>query len=153
MSVTTNVIMVGARGMIGKQIVVKKYGDKTVLAAPPDFSKRKLSPKQERNTEFMARANEYAQGLINNEELRNAAQLRLNVQRNKLYTALIKEYYRNHYADASWNDNKAAVPPALLNKPFVSYLLDNTDKTVEEIARLTNSTADIITAFKQTREK
>jgi hypothetical protein len=46
----------------------------------------------------MLEANAIAKGIIANEELIRAAQVRLNVTRNKLYIALIKEYFSNHKA-------------------------------------------------------
>src|SRR5687767_7503147 len=97
MPITTNAIMTGARGTFGKQVDFKKYGDKTVISSVPDFSERKLSPKQLNNTKTMSKANYYAKGIIADDELRNEAQLRLNVQRNRLYTSLIREYYENYY--------------------------------------------------------
>ena len=42
----------------------------------------------------MEAANFAAKRIMADEELRNEAQVRLNVTRNKLYTALIKEYFR-----------------------------------------------------------
>lgn len=59
------------------------------------MSKRTLSPKQLANQEIMLEANAVAKGIMANEELSRAAQVRLNVTRNKLYTALVKEYFRN----------------------------------------------------------
>jgi hypothetical protein len=56
--------MIGTRGILGKQVVFRKYGDKTVVASPPDFSDRVLSPKQVRNTETMSRANSYAKEVL-----------------------------------------------------------------------------------------
>ena len=73
----------------------KQYGDKTVVSKYPDMSKRKLSPKQLWVNEIMTEANYEAKSILGNEELRTAAQVRLNVTRNKLYTSLIKEYFKN----------------------------------------------------------
>jgi hypothetical protein len=87
-------MLIGARGAIGKQLIIKQYKDKTVLSAMPDFSRRKLSPKQITNNNRMIAANNYAQEILADEQQRNEAQIRLNVLRNKLYYALIKEYYR-----------------------------------------------------------
>jgi hypothetical protein len=42
----------------------------------------------------MQEANDEAQRILANEELRMAAQVRLNVTRNKLYTSLIREYFQ-----------------------------------------------------------
>ena len=60
------------------------------------MSNRKLSNKQKHMNELMRKANASAKAIIANEQQRNAAQLRLNVPTNKLYTSLISEYYRNH---------------------------------------------------------
>jgi hypothetical protein len=79
-------------GQLNKEIVFKKYDDKIVVSKYPDMSKRKLSPKQIKNQEIMYEANSIALGIMHDEELSRAAQVRLNVTRNKLYTALIKEY-------------------------------------------------------------
>src|SRR5258705_13620120 len=95
MAISENLIFKNMSGHIGKQIVFKRYGDKTVVSKYPDMSKRKLSPKQLRVNEIMEEANDEAKNILDNEELRTAAQVRLNVTRNKLYTSLIKEYFKN----------------------------------------------------------
>jgi hypothetical protein len=59
------------------------------------MSKRTLSSKQIQVNERMEAANYAAKGIMADEELCKAAQVRLNVTRNKLYTALIKEYFKN----------------------------------------------------------
>ena len=59
------------------------------------MSRRVLSPAQRKVNETMAEANYEARKIMADEGLRNAAQVRLNVKRNKLYTALIKEYFKN----------------------------------------------------------
>jgi len=92
----SNSVFLQLSGQLNKEIVFKKYGDKIVVSKYPDMSKRKLSPKQLENQEIMYMANSIAQGIMANEELSQAAQVRLNVTRNKLYTALIKEYFSNH---------------------------------------------------------
>lgn len=92
MATSDNILLKQVRGTLGKQLVIKQYGDKTVLSAYPDMSSRKLTPKQIEANERMARANDYAQGIMYNPELKNAALLRLKVLENKLYRALIKEY-------------------------------------------------------------
>ena len=93
MAITESFLLKKLSGHIGKQIVFKQYGDKTVVSKYPDMSRRKLSPKQKKVNETMEEANSNAKEIMADEELRNAAQVRLNVTRNKLYTALIKEYF------------------------------------------------------------
>ena len=95
MAVSDNLLLKELSGQIGKELVFKQYGDKTVVSKYPDMSRRKLSPAQRQVNETMAEANYEARRILADEGLRNAAQVRLNVKRNKLYTALIKEYFRN----------------------------------------------------------
>ena len=94
----SNSVFLQLSGQLNKEIVFKKYGDKIVVSKYPNMSKRTLSPKQIKNHEIMYEANSIAQGIMDNEELSRAAQVRLNVTRNKLYTALIREYFSNHKA-------------------------------------------------------
>lgn len=96
MAISKNILLKKLSGHIGKQIVIKQRGGKTIITKYPDMSKRKLSPKQVRVNEKMEEANYYALGIIANDELRNEAQVRLNVTRNRLYTALISEYFKNN---------------------------------------------------------
>ncbi len=95
MAISESLIMQKMSGHLGKELVFKQYGSKTVVTKYPDMSKRVLSEKQLRINEIMSEANHYAKGILANEELRNAAQVRLNTTRKKLYTALIKEYFKN----------------------------------------------------------
>jgi hypothetical protein len=94
MAISENLLLKKLSGHIGRELVFKQYGDKTVVSKYPDMKKRTLSHKQLRNQEIMEEANYEAKTILANEELRNAAQVRLNVPRNKLYTALIKEYFK-----------------------------------------------------------
>ena len=82
-------------GQLNKELVFKQYGDKTVVSKYPDMSNRVLSPKQKRVHEIMEEANYAVKDILADEELSKAAQVRLNVTRNKLYTALIKEYFKS----------------------------------------------------------
>lgn len=82
-----------AFGHVGKQFIFRQYGDKTLIAKYPDMSKRVLSEKQIRNNQLMEEANIAARQIMADEEQRSAAQVRLNVTSNKLYTSLIREYF------------------------------------------------------------
>ena len=109
MAISENLLLKALSGHLGKQIVIKQYGDKTVVTKYPDMSHRKLSPKQLRINEIMFEANYNAKGILGDEVLRNEAQVRLNVPRNKLYTALIKEYFKTTLSAAetsTGNDGK-----------------------------------------------
>jgi hypothetical protein len=101
MAISTNILLKMASGHIGRQLVVKQYGNKTVLSSYPDMSNRKLSPKQIQVNKLMTKANYAAKHVIGDEKLRNAAQVRLNVPRNKLYTALIREYFQKEKEKAT----------------------------------------------------
>ena len=94
MAISESLFLKKASGHIGKEIVLKQYDGKTVISKYPDMSNRKLSPKQLRINEIMEEANYEARSIMADEELRSAAQVRLNVTRNKLYTSLIKEYFK-----------------------------------------------------------
>lgn len=94
MAISENVLLKKLSGHLGKQIVFKQYGEKTVVSAYPNMSRRKLSVKQKEVNAMMEDANYQAKRIMANEELRQAAQVRLDVTSNKLYTALIKEYFK-----------------------------------------------------------
>ena len=93
MAISENILLKKLSGHIGRQLVFKQYGDKTVVSKYPDMTKRKLTHKQLRNQEIMEEANYEAQTIMADDELRKEAQVRLNVTRNKLYHALIREYF------------------------------------------------------------
>jgi hypothetical protein len=95
MAISNNLILEGTTGAINKQIVLRRVGNKTIISAYPDMSSRKLSAKQKQVNQLMKKANEAAKNIISDDVQRDAAQIRLNVPRNRLYTALIKEYFRN----------------------------------------------------------
>jgi hypothetical protein len=95
MAISESLLLKNLSGHIGKELVFKQYGNKTVVAKYPNMSRRVLSAAQLQVNETMAEANYEARRILADEGLRNAAQVRLNVKRNKLYTALIKEYFRN----------------------------------------------------------
>jgi hypothetical protein len=80
----------------GADVVIKNVRGKTIVTSYPDMSKRQLSPKQIEMNDLMEEASSYAQGTIRNEELKNAAQLRLNVTSNRLYHALVREYMKTN---------------------------------------------------------
>lgn len=93
MATSENILLKKLSGTLGKQLVFKQYGEKTVVSVYPDMSRRKLSAKQLHTNRLMEEANAEAKRIMADEEMRKDAQVRLNVTRNKLYTALIKEYF------------------------------------------------------------
>lgn len=86
--------MAGLRGALGKQVVFRQRNGQTFVSAYPDMSGRILSEKQKKVNKTMTAANKYAKDTISDEALRNDAQLRLDVPSTKLYTALIKEFFK-----------------------------------------------------------
>jgi len=91
MAISNNAIMKGVRGSIGKQLVFREYGGKTIVSAYPDMSNRELSIKQKKQISNMKIANKEVRKIKQDEQLRNEAQLRLNVPREKLHHALVQE--------------------------------------------------------------
>ena len=152
---TNNIVMAGLKGTFGKQVVFRQRGGKTFVSAYPDMSKRVLSPKQLKVNETMRKANEYAQDIMEEEQVRNEAQIRLDVTSNKLYRALIKEYYKNNYV--SENGTVAASSGSLaesdtkipaLSLDFATYLLKHSTKSVEEIAGIVKLTSSEVQGIK-----
>lgn len=86
-------------GKIGKEFVVKQYGDTTVISAYPNMKNRKLSVKQIKNNDLMKLANIRARTIIADPKQRDEHLLRLNVTRNKLYTALIRDFFQAEKAE------------------------------------------------------
>ena len=95
MAISKNLLLKSLSGQIGQQLVIKQYGEKTVVSKYPDMSRRKLSPKQKQVNQTMKDANYRAKKIMANDDLRSEAQVRLNVTLNKLYTALIKEFFQS----------------------------------------------------------
>jgi hypothetical protein len=96
MATSDSLLLKKMSGHIGRELVIKQYGDKTVISKFPVFRKnRKFSMLQLMAQEAMSEANIHARSIIRDTRLRVEAQARLNVTRNKLYTALIREYFEN----------------------------------------------------------
>lgn len=74
-----NFILRNVRGQLGKQIVIKHYGDKIVITAYPDMSKIKPSKKQRQKRTLFAEAVAYAKAI-------NA-----DPERKELYKAKVKK--------------------------------------------------------------
>ena len=91
MAISTNPLMKGVRGSIKKQIVYREFFGKQIVSGYPDMSGVKFSPKQLRQQDRMKQANIEVRAILKDEQKRNEAQLRLNVQRNRLRPALLSE--------------------------------------------------------------
>jgi hypothetical protein len=93
MAVTESLFFQKVSGHIARQFVFKQYNGKTFITKYPNMSKRVLSEKQVKNNKIMEMANYAARGIMADEEQCKNAQVRLNVTRNRLYTALIRECF------------------------------------------------------------
>jgi hypothetical protein len=88
-----NSVMQNASGAIGKEIVFKRYYDKTVISKMPNMSERVLSEKQMESNERLRMANLYAKFIYKTVEGKLAAMIRLKLPPHKsLFHALVKEY-------------------------------------------------------------
>ena len=99
MATSKSLLLMNSSGHINKEIVLKQYGDKTVITKYPNMKKVKRSDKQKRMNDMMEAANKSAHDIMKDEKLRTEAQVRLNVTSNKLYTSLVREFIQLHKDD------------------------------------------------------
>jgi hypothetical protein len=81
------------RGQIGKQIVIKQYGKKTVISAYPNMSGIKPSKLQKQKRSKFSDAVAYAQSIIHNPALKDAYAKKLK-KGQRIYNAAIREFLR-----------------------------------------------------------
>ena len=86
-----SILLHQVRGQIGKQIVVKRYGKKTVITAYPDMSRVKPSKLQKTKRKDFAAAVAYARSIIN-DPVQKAAYAKRIKKRERVYNFAIKEY-------------------------------------------------------------
>jgi hypothetical protein len=97
MAIVNNLLMQNTSGTIGKELVFKRYYDKTVVTKWPDMSRRVLSEKQKESNERMRLANIYAKVLYKKDGAKIRERIRLNLPAHKsLFHALVKEYLDLH---------------------------------------------------------
>src|ERR1700733_4089282 len=97
MAIVGNLFLKDASGSIGKQLVFKRYYDKTVVSKMPDMSKRVLSVKQIESNERMLLATKYAKAWYKIEEERIKARIRLKLPAHKsVFHAMVKEFLDLH---------------------------------------------------------
>jgi len=70
--VKKNFIIKGLSGRIGKNMVFKNYGSKTVVSAYPDMSKVKLSAKQKKENKRFKEAMTYARSQMSDPDSKSA---------------------------------------------------------------------------------
>ena len=92
-----NIITHNLSGAINKQLVFKKYSDKTVASKYPDMSKVVPTQKQLEAKELFAEAVAYARSVLKDPELKAAFQATLRPG-TRVYGAAIKQYMRAHKA-------------------------------------------------------
>ena len=86
-----NPLLTGARGKVGN-LIVKQYGDQTVITTVPDMSRRTLTQKQKDANEQMQMAIVAAQGLTENAQLKQRTCEMLKVEPNKVFRAIVKQW-------------------------------------------------------------
>ena len=81
----------GISGAVGKQLVFKKYGDKTVVTGYPDMSKVKPSEKQVEKRKVFADAVAYAKNISRN-PVKKAEYLKKVKAGESVYHFALKQY-------------------------------------------------------------
>jgi len=92
---TTTVLLHNFHGRIGKQIVVKQYGKKTVITGYPDMSNIKPSKLQKEKRKKFAAAVKYAHSIIHN-PVKKAEYAKTLKKGARVFNAAIKEFLSNH---------------------------------------------------------
>lgn len=91
-----NFLLKGISGQLGKEIVVKLYGKKSVITKYPDMSNIKPSKLQCKGRSKFAEVVVYAQNIIRNPELKAMYRAKLPKKAKSIYHYAIKEYMRNN---------------------------------------------------------
>ena len=95
MAILDSELLKHLRGHVGKQLVFKQYGDKTVVTRYPNMKRVKRSPLQKAGTRKFADAVAYAQSILRNPKKRKAfARKRRNGK--SVYHAAISEYMKKN---------------------------------------------------------
>lgn len=83
------------RGGVGKQLIFKQYGDKTVVTSYPDMSRVKPSEQQKKGRKLFAEAVAYARAINRNPEQKAAYAKKLKPGES-VYRFALKEYLAQH---------------------------------------------------------
>lgn len=86
-------LLKGLKGQIGKQLVFKQYGTKTVVSRYPDMSNVQPSLLQQQKRSRFAEAVAYAQG-INNDPVLKAAYAKQLKKGKRVYQAALQEFLK-----------------------------------------------------------
>ena len=92
-SIQSNLLIKGLSGQIGKQMVFKRYGKKTVVSRYPDMSKVKPSKLQKKGRNRFAEAVAYAQS-INNDPVKRASYAKKVKKGHTVFNYAIQEFLK-----------------------------------------------------------
>lgn len=95
--VNGNILLHQLSGHIGKQLVVKQYGNKTVVTAYPDMSRVKPSKQQKTQRSLFAKAVAYAKA-INNDPVKKAQYSKKVKKGQTVFRYAIREYMAAHHS-------------------------------------------------------
>lgn len=95
MARANSIIANGLSGQIGKQLVYRQYGNKTVVSRYPDMSNIKPSKKQKAKRSRFAKAVAYAQSILR-DPAKKAAYLKKTPKDQQVYHFAMKEYLSNN---------------------------------------------------------
>ncbi len=87
-----NFLLQNVRGQLGKQIVIKHYGDKIVITAYPDMTRIEPSEKQKKRRSLFSEAVVYAKAIIADPELNEL--YKTEVRKGTVYNYAIKEFMK-----------------------------------------------------------
>ena len=90
-----SLLLHGLQGQIGKQIVVKKYGKKTVVSKYPDMTQITPTKLQKKQRNLFAKAVAYARD-INNDPVKKAAYKNKVKKGDSVYQYALKEYLKKN---------------------------------------------------------
>ncbi len=92
---TKNILLHQLRGQIGKQLVVKQYGNKTVVTRYPDMSRIKPTPSQVKRRKLFGKAVDFAR-YINNNPQQKAVYAKRVKKGQSVYHFALKEYLQKN---------------------------------------------------------
>ncbi|MBS4063254.1 MAG: hypothetical protein KGZ74_01775 [Chitinophagaceae bacterium] len=94
---SSNIITRGLKGQVGKQLVFKQYGKKTVVTRYPDMSRVKPSTAQKEKRKGFAAAVAYARRITNDPVLKALYQQKVK-KGQRVYNYAIQEFFKLHDA-------------------------------------------------------
>lgn len=95
MARTKSILLASLHGAIGKEIVIKQYGKKTVITKYPDMSKVKPTRQQKKGRKLFAEAVAFARCILNNPKLKEQYESKKK-RRQTVYHFAIQEYLKKN---------------------------------------------------------